>query len=99
MSRYLNDIKEEDLALIRELAAVFFTEEEVAMFMKIPWAHFKESVKDPNHKIHDAYYSGFRQAEFDLRKIIMRLAIAGSTPAQTAIMEIHKKAFTNRMRP
>ena len=99
MSKFLTDIKKEDLELITELAKVFFTEEEVCTFLKLPWQQFKIAVSDKTHKINEAYYSGWYQAEFEMRKIIMRSAIAGSTPAQNTILDIHKKSFSNRLRP
>lgn len=98
MSRYLNEVTAEELKTIEELAKVFFTEEEVCVFMKFPWEEYKKAIKNKDHPVHMHYYSGWRQSEFELRKLIMNAAIAGSTPAQNIILEIQKKAFANRLK-
>lgn len=101
MSQYSNsklDLNPEDLQKIEELGKVFFTEEEVATFMKLPRDLFQDAVKDQYHPIHMHYYSGWRQSEFELRKLIMNSAIAGSTPAQNTILDIQKKAYANRLK-
>ncbi|MBN8833770.1 MAG: hypothetical protein BGO53_08855 [Sphingobacteriales bacterium 39-19] len=87
-----------DLNLIEDLASVFFTEKETAIFMKIPWQIFEREIKNENSEIHLHYYSGWRQSEYALRKLILNSAKAGSTPAQNTMMDIQKKAYSNRLR-
>ena len=87
---------EETLTKIEALAAVFYTEREVAEFIGVSSNAFIEAVSCKDSDVHKRYYSGWRQAEFDLRQIIMRLAISGSTPAQNLVLQLHKKAVANR---
>lgn len=96
MSQYSFD--ENQLNTITELARVFFTEEEVSQFMGIAYEDFKMMVKNIKDPVHRSYYSGWRQSEFELRKLILNSAIAGSTPAQNLILDIRKKAYSNRLK-
>lgn len=98
MNPCLNNLSAEQLQTIEELGKVFFTEEEVATYMKLPWEEFKICIKDTKHPLHMHYYSGWRQSEFELRRLIMNSAIAGSTPAQNTILDIQKKAYANRLK-
>lgn len=94
MDKFLNDLKEEDLKLISDLAGLFFTPSEIAMMIEVDDIDFKMACKmrPANKKIFDAYNSGYLQGQVELRTGIMKMAKAGSSPAQTMALEILKQS-------
>ncbi|HRN79979.1 MAG TPA: hypothetical protein PKY29_04470 [Ferruginibacter sp.] len=83
---------DETLKKIEELAKLFFVPSEIALMLEINKEFFNESLKDEANPIYKAFYTGFLQGEVDLRQCIMKLAISGSSPAQTMANDILTRA-------
>ena len=91
MLKYLNDITEEDLIEIKKLASLFFSPIEIAEMLEIDELSFISACKIQSSKIYPYYRGGFYEGQIDLRTGIMKMAKAGSTPAQTMGLELVKK--------
>lgn len=89
MSKSLNDI---DLGLLENLAAQFFTPWEIALMMDVPEAEFVKSIKTEGSRIRSAFYKGRLQSELEVRQSVINLAKQGSSPAQSASIEIIKQS-------
>lgn len=92
MLKSLSDITPVLQEQIEACAGCFFTPVEIALMLEIEESFFQENVKSPGNVIHRAFNKGWLQAEFDVRKCIMQLAKSGSSPAQTAAMDLRNKA-------
>lgn len=90
MQKSLNDITEEELKQIRELAALFFTPREVAIMQELPIGDFVLVCEDPSSRIYNAFHAGRLQSEVDVRTAIIKLAKSGSSPAQTMALDLLK---------
>jgi hypothetical protein len=92
MQKSLNDITSEDLLLIEELASYFFTPREVAVMVEADPNHFIAALEDEQCSIYQAFQKGRLQSEMELRKSIIKLARAGSSPAQTMSLDLLNKS-------
>jgi hypothetical protein len=92
MPQSLNDISAEQLAEITQLANLFFTHRQVAIMLELPVKEFIEQCLIEGSVINKAYESGFLQGEVDLRRGILKMAKAGSSPAQTMALDLLNKA-------
>ncbi len=90
MQKSLNEITEEDLQKITDLAALFFSPREIAIMLEIPADDFIILSALADSKIYNAFQSGRLQSEVDLRRSIIKLAKSGSSPAQTMSLDILK---------
>ena len=91
MPKSLNDLSTEELKQITDLSALFFTPRDIAKMLEFNETDFAKECKASDSKIHDAYYSGYLQGQVDLRTGIMKMAKAGSSPAQTMALELLKQ--------
>jgi hypothetical protein len=92
MLKSSTEISTELIAMIQELASCFFVPKEIALMTEIDEVLFMQLCNDSESEVHRAFNKGWLQSEFDLRKCIMKLAISGSSPAQTQALEIRNKA-------
>ena len=92
MQRFLVDIKPEDLTEISRLSGLFFTPAEIARMLELNAAEFLAACEDVNSPVYESFYSGRLQGEVDLRTGIMKMAKAGSSPAQTMAMDLLKQS-------
>lgn len=92
MQKYLNDITNEDLLLIQELASYFFTPREIAVMAEINQESFLNELENEDSLIYQAFQKGRLQSEMELRKSIIKLARAGSSPAQTMSLDLLNKS-------
>ncbi len=92
MVKSLNELTDVDLKTITDLAALFFVPAEIAMMLKLNETEFKAACNNTRTKVYDAYYSGYLQGQVEIRTGIMKMAKAGSSPAQTMALEILKQA-------
>lgn len=97
MLKSLNDINQEILDQVKELAGCFFTEKQIAEFLEIEFSFFMECMEQDENPLRRAFFEGWMQAEFDLRKCILQLAKAGSSPAQTMASDILNKSKLKRL--
>lgn len=92
MQKSLNDIGEETLKEIENLASHFFTPREIAMMLELNEEDFVKAVIEENIEPVRRFKKGWMQAEYDLRHCIKQLALSGSSPAQNMMMELFKSA-------
>lgn len=92
MQKSLNELTEEDLKEINELAALFFSPREIAIMQELPVDDFISFCTMPEMKVYQAFHSGRLQSEVDLRKSIIKLAKSGSSPAQTMSLDLLKQS-------
>lgn len=95
MGKSLNELTDDELKTISDLAALFFTPVEIALMLEVDDVAFKMACKTKTpfgSKVFDAYNSGHLQGQVDLRTGIMKMAKAGSSPAQTMALDILKQA-------
>lgn len=90
MQKYLIEV--EDLQLIEELASYFFTPREVAVMTEINPEEFLNELENEDSRIYQAFQKGRLQSEMELRKSIIKLARAGSSPAQTMALDLFNKS-------
>ena len=88
MQRSLNDIKEEELAEIGKLAAVFYTPKQIALILELPVAEFVEACSEEGTVCFNAFFGGRLKSEYEVRAAVVQLAKAGSSPAQTMAMQL-----------
>ena len=92
MLKSLNEITEEDLTEIKNLAALFFSPREIAVMREIKLVAMITATEDEESKVYEAFYSGRLQSEMELRKSIIKLAKSGSSPAQTMALDLFNKS-------
>lgn len=97
MLKSLNDISDDLLLQVKDLSGCFFTEKQISEFLEIDYDFFLQCMDDEDNKLRRAFFEGWMQAEFDLRKCILQLAKAGSSPAQTMASNILDKATLKRL--
>lgn len=92
MQKSLNDITSEELAEVERLAALYFTPREIALMLQVKFPEILIQFDNEHGEFYDAFQSGRLQSEVDLRKGILQLAKAGSSPAQTMAMDLFNKS-------
>jgi len=80
-----------DINKIEELAALFFTIQEIALILDINESELRREIKKPNSDIAKAYYKGKLQTQIELRKQTLKFATKGSPQAEAAMIEFLKK--------
>jgi hypothetical protein len=92
MQKSLNDITEADLQEVKALAELFFTPAEIALMLEIKYAEVKEEIESEEGSFYESFQCGRLQSEMELRKSILMLAKAGSSPAQTMSLDLLNKS-------
>lgn len=92
MLKSLNDITAEELAEVESLAGLFFSPREISLMLELPLPEILEQLDINDGNFYRAFQKGRLQNEVDLRKAIMQLARAGSSPAQTMAMDLLNKS-------
>lgn len=92
MQKSLNDITSEELAEVENLAGLFFSPREISVMMEFDADEINEHLDSRQGDFYRAFQKGRLQNEVDLRKAIMQLARAGSSPAQTMAMDLLNKS-------
>lgn len=92
MLKSLNDITDEDLTLIEEMAALYYTPKEICIIVELKYDEAKNEIEKEEGKFYEAFQRGRLQSETDLRRSILMLAKAGSSPAQTMAMDLLNKS-------
>lgn len=92
MQKSLNDITPEELIEIENLSALFFTQREISTMLELDIKEIYEQFDQGAGNFYNAFQKGRLQNEVDLRKAIIQLAKAGSSPAQTMAMDLLNKS-------
>lgn len=82
---------DEQLKQIEELAAVFFSPQQIAVFLQLEKEFVISEIKTEGKPAHMAYQKGLMQSEWELRKSVLSLAKAGSSPAQAMALDLLSK--------
>jgi len=85
-------ISEKDFELIEELASYFFTPREIAVIVEVNPDQFIAAMDNEDSRIYQVFQKGRLQSEMELRKSIIKLARAGSSPAQTMSLDLLNKS-------
>lgn len=88
----MNELTAEQLQQVKELAELFFTPRQVAQMLELPADAFVAECEITGSDIYRAFYSGRLQGEVDLRKAVLKMSKAGSTPAQAMAMDLLKSS-------
>ena len=96
MLKCLNDITIDELKEVEKLSALFFCPEEIAEMLEFDEIEFKAACNNTGNDINKHYQGGYYNGQIDLRNGIMKMAKAGSTPAQTMGIELLKQLTLKR---
>jgi len=81
-----------ELDTITECGRCFFSIKETAIVIEVPFYDLKTEFENINSGAYKAYYKGFLESKMKLHKSLLDLAENGSSPAQSQLQEIYKKA-------
>lgn len=81
-------ISHEQLTQITELARLFYTPAEVCTIQEIPPEVFKAHMASAESAVYKAYWRGWYESDVEFRKEVKRIALLGSSPAQTLLGDI-----------
>lgn len=96
MQKFLIEINTQDIEEISRLAGLFFTPAEIATMLEIEKQNFVEAcLCDDGNEFFRAFMGGRLQGEIDLRTGIMKMAKAGSSPAQTMALDMLRRSKLN----
>ena len=82
--------KEVELAMIQEMAGLFFKAEEIAIVLEIDPQVFACEIKIGESEASRRYNMGWIASERELRKSVYESATNGSNPAQLIMFELNK---------
>jgi hypothetical protein len=86
------NLTEEQLKAIEMMASLFFSPEEIAINIEVDTDEFIELIVTKQGEAYNAYFKGWTNTEFELRKSILSSALNGSSPAQQLMKEYQNKA-------
>jgi len=92
MQKSLNNITPEEIVIAEELSALYFTPKEISSMIQIDYEGVKDQMEEEDGIFYEAFQRGRLQSEVDLRKSILMLAKAGSSPAQTMALDLLNKS-------
>lgn len=92
MQKSLVDTNPEELAEVERLSALFFTPREISLMLELDIRQINDQLDQKEGNFYCAFLKGRLQNEVDLRKAILQLAKAGSSPAQTMAMDLLNKS-------
>lgn len=93
MPNYSNkNFSPDELKQVEELSELFLTPREIARMLQIDCQIILEQIDAEDGQLYEAFMRGRLQSEVDLRKGILQLAKAGSSPAQTMAMDLLNKS-------
>lgn len=88
----MNQLTEDQINKIRQLAGLFFSPKEIAIIMELPVEAFCKECRKENSVAYSAFLGGRLQEEALVRKSIVDFAKKGSTPAQTMALDLINKS-------
>ena len=97
MLKSLNDITTAELQEVSAMAAVFFTPKQIAIALEFELDDFVNACLENGSDCYNAFEGGRLKSEYEVRKSVMQLAKAGSSPAQTMALEMIKNSIMKMM--
>lgn len=81
-------MENKELNDIQEYAALLFSPEEICIILELPISEFKHRFAIQGDEIYKAYYAGKLMTIAKHRKMILKLAEEGSSPAQAEVLKL-----------
>lgn len=81
-------LSEEELQMLEDLAAVFFTEKQCAIVLEQEEKAFVAAATSPISPLYKAYHKGRLKAIYEVRKNAFAMARNGSSPAQSFVEKL-----------
>jgi hypothetical protein len=97
MRKCLNELTNDDLAEVKKLSAVFFTPKEIADILEVERTAFVDACNDDTTDVYEAFTGGLLLSEYEIRTSVLKLAKAGSSPAQAMALDLLKKVRVKMM--
>lgn len=91
MLKYLSDITPELQNEINRLGGLFFTPKDIAVMLEIDIEFMATQCANENSPIYKKWRGGWLEAEIELRTANKKMAKAGSSQAQSAMLELLEK--------
>jgi hypothetical protein len=82
VKKSLNDITADDLNEIEKLAAALMVPKQIAAILGIDSSFFLSCLRFEGNDVHHRYFRGSLMQEYELKLATIKMAKAGSTPAQ-----------------
>lgn len=76
---------------VKAMAELFFSPEEVGIAIGLSRAEVDELMLDEQSEFYKNYHAGRIENDLKLRSSINRLALAGSSPAQSVMLQLAKR--------
>ena len=97
MQKSLSELTDQDLAQVKNFASLFYTPREIAIILEIDISMFVHGCQEEGSPSFNAFYAGRLLSETELRTSILKLAKAGSSPAQTMALDLYKNSTMKMM--
>ena len=99
MSKSLSELDQSDLDELRNMAKLMFTPPQIAVMLELDADALAIAVAEENAGtgIYSAFWGGRYECEAEIRASIMKMANAGSTPAQAIALELMKMSKIKMM--
>lgn len=81
-------VDEQTLIDIKRIAAAGYTPEQTAFRLGLDADEFMQALNEDDDPVSIAYFQGLNSVELAVRESVYKLAIAGSSPAQTLAVKI-----------
>ncbi len=88
----LNEMNEQLLAQVEEMASLMLAKEDIAIILDIPRDDFLHRLLDQDGDTYKRFQTGRMKTIAQVRKSIFELASNGSSPAQTEAMKLIRDA-------
>lgn len=80
-----------DFDEVKAMGELFFTPEEVGLAMGLSRSEVEQLMLDENSDFYKSYHAGRIENDLKLRSSINKLALAGSSPAQSVMLSLAKR--------
>ena len=85
-------LTEDQITAIEEFAELFFSPEEVALMVDCSRESVSEQMKLKEGVFYEAYSRGYLSGDAKIRTILRDMALSGSSPSITSLLEIQKRS-------
>jgi uncharacterized protein (DUF952 family) len=74
-----------DFNQVKTLAALHYSPQQIAVMLSIDDAQLTDWMEDKTSEFYKNYWSGYYETDIQLRNAVKKLALAGSSPAQSML--------------
>ena len=86
---------EEFLSDLEKNAGLMFSIQEIAVILEVDAAALRDLIRDQSQQAHRAFHRGRLRKDAEIRQAVSELALNGSSPAQTAFLDLIEMAKMN----